>query len=57
MVYWMMVSVRFSNSWLGDGMATGNQPFVCFLEVLKYGDSRIFLLKNVHTKDFSDYHR
>lgn len=57
MVYWMMVSVCFSNSWLGDGMATGNQPFVCFLEVLKYGDSRIFLLKNVHTKDFSDYHR
>lgn len=38
-------------------MAAGNQPFMCILEVPEYGDFQIFLLENVHTKDFIDYHR
>lgn len=57
MVYWMMKSERFPNRWLGDGIAAGNQPFMCILEILKYGDSKIFPLEIVHTKDFIDYHR
>lgn len=53
----MMKSERFPNRWLGDGIAAGNQPFMCILEILKYGDSKIFPLEIVHTKDFIDYHR
>lgn len=57
MVYWIMKSVRFLNLWLGDGIAAGNHPFMCILEILKYADSKIFPLKIVYTKDIIDYHR
>lgn len=52
-----MKSVRFLNLWLGDGIAAGNHPFMCILEILKYADSKIFPLKIVYTKDIIDYHR